>query len=101
MTFFTEKDFSTVQSARIWPKPFTKRPDATDPSTRQLWFVGLETIPSGLTKADVARKLDVNRVLDGFTQHLKMQASKFLSDDMVINAQYAHKRDLTSKSIQV
>ena len=30
---------------RIWPKAFTKKGDVKTPTTRQLWFVGMEYYP--------------------------------------------------------
>lgn len=41
-----EKDFKDViKSARIWPKPFTKKSSDLTSSSDQLWFVGLELVP--------------------------------------------------------
>jgi len=43
---------------RIWPKPFTKK-DTKTSFTRQLWFVGLQFLPSvGEVTTD---KIDISK----------------------------------------
>lgn len=100
--------------ARIWPKPFIKRSN-NDEVTRQLWFVGLQFKDdlgdiSGqaleMTRCEfghycysavVTFCCPLSRCLQHFKDMLSKQASSFHSEDMVIDAHYVHKSDLTGQ----
>merc|ERR1711981_1184477 len=76
-----------VESARVWPKPFTKRTEKTHVTT-QLWFIGL-------VFKDNLEVINVNAYLKNFQDQLIFQAENFYKDDMKIEAHIVRKSDLT------
>jgi hypothetical protein len=77
-----------VDSARIWPKPFTKRAEKTQVTT-QLWFIGL-------VFKENFEVINVNGHLKLFQDQLKHQSENFYKDDMKIEAHIVRKSDLTA-----
>ena len=76
-----------VESARIWPKPFTKQAEKTHVTT-QLWFIGL------VFKNNL-KVINVNLHLKNFQDQLIFLAGNFYKDDMKIEAHIVRKSDLT------
>lgn len=77
-----------VDSARIWPKPFTKKAGKTN-LTMQLWFIGLELSKPGFCMEHYFR------VMTSFEETLYNQARPYLTPDMSIEAHFVLKSDLT------
>lgn len=78
-----EKEAS-IDSARIWPKPLTKR---AEKNWTQLWFIGLTFHSSEV--------INISSHLNYFQDQLLYQAVDFVSDDMKIEAHIVRKSDLT------
>ena len=76
-----------VESARIWPKPFTKQAEKTYVTT-QLWFIGL-------VFKNNPEVINVNLHLKKFQDQLSFLAYNFYKDDMKIEAHIVRKSDLT------
>ena len=75
----------SIDSARIWPKPLTKRTEKTNAMT-QLWFIGLT-----YNRDEV---INILAHLKYFQDQLLLQACEFISEDMKIEAHIIRKGDL-------